>query len=411
MIFFALALLALTFVVLGVLLSPLFRQTTEGAHRIAYDMVVYRDQLAELDKDIARGVLTPEQAEAARAEIYRRMLAAEDAEEALAASAPQAGGRTRGKMVLGFVLFLIIPLSAGFLYTSLGSPELPGKPYAERKNSEEFALATEAEKWEAQLAIKPNAEGFKSLADTYFALRRYQEAVTAYQKVIEMNAGTSTIWSEFGEAIALAHDDMVVPKAHAAFVKALQLDPQDARARFYLGLAETQIHEYRRAVAIWQDLEKDSAPDAAWLPMLKEHIASFAKEGGFDPATVPPAPASLASPHDAAAKMPQPQGAMLGKKPHASAPEASPSSTADQASAIMAMKPEDQSAFIRQMVDRLAAKMKANPNDLEGWQRLATAYRVLGETDKAKEAERKAEALRGEQPEKPYTNGLIPTRK
>ena len=182
---------------------------------------------------------------------------------------------------------------------------------------------------------------------------------------------------------------MVVPEAHAAFTKALKFDKRDARARFYLGLAETQINESRRAVAIWRDLEKDSPPDAPWLSMVKEHIATFAKEGGFDPTTVPPEPPSLASPHDVGLGMPE-KGALSGK-PKASAP----ASSADAATAIMAMSPDDQNAMIRKMVDRLAAKMEANPNDLEGWQRLAKAYHVLGETAKAKIAEDKAAALAG----------------
>ena len=378
-------LVALTIATLGLLLFPLLRKKTETAQRVDYDIVVYRDQLAEVDKDVARDLLTVDQAAAARAEIYRRMLAAEDAEEAvLATGIKKTGEGFRGRLILMLGLLIFVPMGAGALYFYLGSPELPGKPYAERKNSSEFALATEAEQLAAQLESTPDSVGFKRLADTYFTLRRYDEAVAAYKKIIEREGGSATIWSELGESLALGHEGLVVPEAHAAFTKALQLDPQDSRARFYLGLAETQINEPRRAVAIWRDLEKDSPPDAPWMPMVKEHIASFAKDGGFDPLSVPPAPPSLVSPHDAVMSTPSAQ-------PESKLP--APSS-GDAATAIMAMPADDQNVMIHKMVDRLAAKMEANPNDLEGWSRLANAYRVLGETDKAQAAQRKADALK-----------------
>ena len=394
-----LILAALTLAVLVVLLFPLLRKQTEISQRVDYDIVVYRDQLAEVDKDVARELLTSDQAAAARAEIYRRMLAAEDAEEAISNRGLKSGEGFRSRLVLAIALFIAVPLGAGLLYIYLGSPELPGKSYAEQKNSSEFAMATEAEKWAAQLAIKPDAEGFKRLADTYFTLRRYDQAASAYQQVIDMNGGNATVWSELGEALTIGHEDLVVPEAHKAFTKALRLDKHDARARFYLGLSETQINEPRRAVAIWRDLEKDSPADAPWLAMVREHITSFAKDGGFDPLSVPPEPPSLLSPHDVAVKG-------TGK----SLPAAS--SAADTATSIMAMKPDDQKIMIHKMVDRLAEKMKANPNDLDGWSRLANAYRVLGETDKAQEAEGKAEALKANasRPSVPLTQNASPAK-
>ena len=87
----------------------------------------------------------------------------------------------------------------------------------------------------------------------------------------------------------------VAPEALQAFTNALSIDAHSERARFYIGLAEAQIGNLKQAVAIWRDLEQGSDPDAPWLPMLREHIAAFSKEGGFDPASVPPAPPSTAT--------------------------------------------------------------------------------------------------------------------
>ena len=296
------------------------------------------------------------------------------------------------------MLLVILPLGAGALYIYLGAPQLPGKPYAARKNNADFTMETEAERLAAQLEQMPDADGYKHLADTYFMLHRYDQAVETYRKIIALNGGSAAIWSELGEALAMARDGLVVPEAHAAFTKALKLDSHDARARFYMGLAETQINEPRRAVAIWRDLEKDSPPDAPWLAMLKEHIASFAQQGGLAPEAVPPAPPSTASPHGMAGL-----GAITPAQPPVVSPEVpsaitsadAPSGVDRQAAAaVMAMKPDAQNAMIRTMVDRLAAKMQANPNDLDGWDRLARAYHVLGETAKAADADSKAAALR-----------------
>ena len=353
----------ITLAVLGLLLLPIFLKQGAAAQRVDYDIVVYRDQLAEVDKDIERGFLTDAQAEAAKAEIYRRMLEAEDAEAAVSAGTAEGGSSTRSKDFLALVLLIVLPLGAGIVYAHLGSPVLAGKPYKDRMHDPDFTTAKEAEQLAAELEKKPDADGFKHLADSYSVLRRYDDAVTAYRQAIKMNGGNAALWSELGEALALSHEDLVVPEAHKAFIQALRLDSHDARARFYLGLSETQIGELRRAVAIWRDLEQDSPPDAPWLAMVKEHIATFAKDGGFDPQSIPPKPPSLTSPHDGA----------MGIKPK---------------------KPADKDSDIPAMVERLAVKLKQNPDDLDGWLRLAKSYRVLGETSKAEEAAGKAEALK-----------------
>jgi len=374
---------AIIIVVLAMLVFPLLRQQKAPIARIDYDIVVYRDQLIEVDRDIERSLLTSEQAEAAKVEIYRRMLIAEDAELELASKDPKKSVSLRSRLVLTFVILILIPLGTFLVYSYLGRPELPAKPYAARQNDPEFSMARDADQLAAQLEKKPDAAGYKQLADSYFMIRQYDKATEAYQKIIDINGGNATVWSELGESLTMGHDGLVVPQAHAAFTKALKFDRKDARARFYLGLSETQIDEPRRAVAIWKDLEKDSPLDAPWLAMLKEHIASFSKEAGFDPSSVKPEPPSTKSPHDINMK------SSLETVPSIAPTTVDP----DAAAAVLAMKPDDQQAMIHKMVDRLAAKMKDNPDDLDGWQRLARAYQVLGENDKAKEASSKASAL------------------
>lgn len=280
----------LTLGVVSFLLWPLLRRHPARRDHEQHDMTVYRAQLAEVDNDIERGLLTKAQAEAIRTEIHRRMLAVEDAELAAAASVRRKPVRESRK-IAAVIMAITLPAAAAGLYLFMGTPSLPGKPFAEHlSNPHESALTESAEKMQAELLKKPGIDGYQRLANVFLMMRRYTDATGAYQKAIELGANDALIWSELGEAVALANDGAVVPEAMSAFYKALKLDRKDARARFYIGLAETQIGDFKKAVAIWKDLLRESKPDAPWSAMLKEHIESYAKEGGFDPASIKPAP-------------------------------------------------------------------------------------------------------------------------
>jgi cytochrome c-type biogenesis protein CcmH len=353
--------LAMTLMVLAVLLLPLLRAETSFPSHLNYDVAVHRDQLAEVERDIERSLISADQADAARTEIYRRTLAYDQAAaEQADARAKSIPATRRSQIMLALIVLILLPLGALAVYAHLGSPGLSAKPYAERKNDPEFIMAGEAESLAAQLEKKPDAKGYARLGDAYSILHRHDMAVEAYQKAAQLDAGNPDFWSELGEAIGLAEDGMVIPEARAAFIKALRIDRHEPRARFYLGLAEVQKNDPRRALAIWRDLEKDSAPDAPWSPMVKKQIELVAKKSGIDPETVTPEPPSL---------------------------------TPDKATEIMGMNKAGQNAAIHQMVGRLAARLKDNPDDREGWQRLAKSYHVLGETDKAEEAEKHIEEL------------------
>lgn len=73
----AFLLAGLGFLTLMAILAPLLRGSRPGAERASFDQAVYRDQLQELDRDIERGLLTPEEAAATRLEVQRRILAAD----------------------------------------------------------------------------------------------------------------------------------------------------------------------------------------------------------------------------------------------------------------------------------------------------------------------------------------------
>jgi len=283
-----------TLAVVGGLLYPLLRKRAQpDAGRVEYDVVVYRDQLKEIDQEIDRGVLTPEQADAARSEVHRRMLAAEDADDKARAKPARTDGRwTRIAAIVA--IGVILPVGAVLFYGMLGSPNLPDRPYdAQLKNSPDFITLTDANALAQELRKKPTSDGYDRLAGLYFAARDYPHAVEAARKAIDLGATGAPTWSELGESEVMASGGDVSPEALMAFTNALGADKRSERSRFYIGLAEAQIGNLKHAVAIWRDLEKDSDASAPWLPMLREHIAAYSKQGGFEPTSIEPAPPSV----------------------------------------------------------------------------------------------------------------------
>lgn len=360
----------LTFAVLAILLFPLLKRRSGTAlARVDYDIVVYRDQLREIANEVERGLLSQSQADSARAEIHRRMLSAEDADLKIAP------GKTnrRLQLVAIAVIIVLVPAGAGTVYGFLGSPNLPGQPYSWRQaHDPQLASASAVDKLKAQVEASPTAAGYINLATTYFAAHNYTDSAAAYRRAVDLGSTDAATWSAFGEAIVMANDGSVVPEALAAFTHSLALDSRSERSRFYMGLAEEQIGELKKAVAIWRDLEKTSDPGASWMPMVREHITFFSKQGGFDPASVTPSPPSPEAMNAAISAM---TTALQSKMGGGSAPAASG-----------AAPQSDQDTMIQGMVAQLAGKMQKNPADVDGWRRLAIAYNVLGEQDKAQQA-------------------------
>lgn len=364
--------------VIALLIVPLLKGRGSTTTRIDYDMVVYRSQLTEIEQEIERGLITAEQADAARAEIYRRMLAAEDAEMKKPHRFLFGGGKI-GRAVAIIAIAVVLPVGAAIFYSILGSPNLPGEPYQWRlRNDPSLVAAASADEMASMLSANPSASGYQRLGRTYFSAGQYQQAADAYRRAIQLGTNDPVTWSEFGEALVMSNDGVVVPEAMKAFTSAIALQPQSERSRFYLGLAEAQIGSTREAVAIWRDLERTSAPDAPWLPMLREHIAAYAKQAGFDPKSVPPNPPNLKAIDTALNAM--------SKAMHMSAGMSTAPGLSTTPPATATPAPADRDPMIRAMVQKLADRMQKTPNDVAGWQRLARAYTVLGQLDKARAA-------------------------
>lgn len=396
---------------LGVAMArPLLKAGASAAPpRGAYDAQVYRDQLAEIGRDRERGVLSDGQAAAARLEVERRLLAASSGD------APGAAARPGGAApLLAAGIALAAPVLALLLYAQLGRPGVPGQPFAQRMEQRGTAVgqagqpnavpdahpagsgAAESmqsltDRLAKRLEANPgDPEGWSLLARSYQQLERHRDAVAALERAVALTRRDPQLVAALAEARIMAADGTVPPQARAEFEEVLKQQPKDARARFYVAVAEAQAGKMKQGLDLLVALARDTPPEAPYLPMLRERIASMAGEMKQDPARVladlprPVAGAALqaAPPPQATAQAPSPQGAV--------APERGP--TAADVAAAQNMSAGDRQQMIRGMVDGLAARLDSEPGDVEGWLRLIRAYKVLGEDAKAADAASKAAA-------------------
>jgi len=318
---------ALTTATVGALLVPLLKSRVAATDRLDNDLAVYRDQLAEVERERAQGTLPEPDAAAARTEIERRILRAADQDTA----GPTAQAATH--RFLPPALCLLIPLFALGLYLTIGHPGLPSAP---------FQPAT----------ALPEVPASR-IADVIAAARARLAATPDDPQAL----------SALAEALIAEANGTVTPAALEALNKALARNPDDPRTLFYLGLAEAQGGDSAAALKRWRALEARSPPDAPWLPTLRAEIQRAVRLAGAPAAGPSPAPSPGAGP------------------------------TPEQMQAMQNLSPADRQQAIRGMVDGLDAKLRDNPNDRDGWLRLANARRVLGDNPQAIEAYAKADTL------------------
>jgi len=368
---------------------PLLRRPAKpAAKRAEYDLAVYRDQLGEIERDRERGLLDAAEAEAARIEVQRRMLAAADARSAAEAPPPVPG------RVLAGGLAAALSAAAFGLYFVLGSPDLPNFPFAgrnlggdkvaQRASPEHVEVAGLAAKLAARLKDNPNdLDGWILLARTYGTIGEFGQSAQAFRRALELSGGRADLAADYGETLVQAADGQVTAEAFRLFNDIVAADPINPQARYYVGLALAQQNRVREALQAWVDLRAVSPAGAPWLDAVNDQIGRAEAELKLAAGSVQPSAAALAAARQ------RPPTAAAGPPAQA----AQPGPSAADMEAASQMSAADRSQMIGGMVARLAERLKENPDDLEGWRRLARAYQVLGETDKAKEAEARIEAL------------------
>ena len=331
---FALMTVAAVFAVLWPL-GRRYRPQTGGT-----EAAVYRDQLAEIDRDLAGGSIGAAEAEAARIEIGRRLLAATDSEPQLTAPSNNLLRRA-----VAIAALIVLPVTALALYLPLGSPQVGDFPLAARSQAPDGKqpLVNLVAQVEAHLEKNPtDGRGWAVLAPVLGRLGRNDDAVRAWRNAIAYGADSSERRADLGEALMAAAGGVVTGEAKSEFERALAMNADEAKASYFLGLAAEQDGRSADAISIWQAMLAKAPADAPWRALVQ---AAVARVGGVAPAL--------------------PDDAMAAAKE---------------------MTETDRIAMVRGMVDRLAVRLKQNGGDVEGWLRLVRAYLVMGEREKAASA-------------------------
>jgi cytochrome c-type biogenesis protein CcmH len=314
--------------------------------RASGDVAVYRDQIDEIARDRAAGLIGEAEAEAARVEVSRRLIAAADADASEKPDAP-AGGATFRRRAAAVATLVALPAIGAALYLTLGSPDVPGQPIARRAAApaQNQSLETLVARVEAHLETNPeDGRGWEVIAPVYVRLGRIEDAVKARRNALRINKDDRRkpdLEAELGETLIAAANGVVTQEAKAAFERAAAQDARHPKARFFLGVAAHQDGEAARALAIWRDIARDTGTDSPWGIMARQGIASV----------------------EGAASAPGP--------------------SAEDVAASQQMDPQDRAAMIRGMVERLAERLKRDGSDVEGWLRLVRAYTVMGDRERA----------------------------
>ncbi|MCZ7860331.1 c-type cytochrome biogenesis protein CcmI [Agrobacterium salinitolerans] len=329
----------LTAAVAIVLMYPLMRKTEAPQTRRDGEVAVYRDQLAELDRERAAGLIGDTEADYARAEIGRRLLAAAEAEET-----PAKESRSRRHHLATSFITLLLPALGLCLYIWNGSPDTPDMPLEARLENPGNDMNMLVARAERHLAQNPeDGAGWDILAPIYFKMQRLGDAELAYRNALRILGPSAERLTGLGETLVAGNDGVVTDAARDAFAEADRLSPGNPRTRFYLALALEQSGKSEEAQSAFAALAAAAPAGAPWLPLVQEHIARTGGKAGTGP-------------------------------------------TAADVAAAKEMAPADRQAMIEGMVASLDAKLKDNPADFEGWMRLMRAYSVLKNEAKAGEA-------------------------
>ena len=352
----------LTAIVLLVLLRPLASAGSDDRSADAFDSAVYRDQLGEIESDRARGLIGEEEAEAARVEIARRLLAA-DSKARRRRGISSDTGRARAATI---AVAVALPLLALGLYIVYGSPRLPDQPLAARLQdpSSDQNLEALVARVEARLREHPEeGEGWDVIAPVYMGWQRYADAADAYAQAIRLLGESAKRLSGQGQALVLANNGVVTEEARRALERAVALDQTLLEPRILLAIAKEQDGQFQAAIEDWRALLDKAPKDAPWREMVEKKIATAEAHLSGKP---------VAEADDGPSQAPGPQS------------EQGPS--AADVAAAQNMSPAERQAMIERMVQGLATKLDQDGSDLPGWLKLVRAYSVLDRKDDALKA-------------------------
>ncbi|WP_281968338.1 c-type cytochrome biogenesis protein CcmI [Roseovarius nanhaiticus] len=362
--------------------AALLRGRASAAPPAAYDLEIYRVQLAGVDKDLARGVITQTEAGRLRAEVSRRILAADAQLRAHGAD----GGQPRGAgRVMAALLVIAVGAGTIFGYWQLGAPGYPDQPRGARLAASDAERANRLSQAEAEerfgpkdAAITPpedfaqlmvqlraaveqrpdDVRGLALLARNEASLGNTGAAQRAQERLIAAK-GDDVLAADhafLADLMITAAGGYVSAEAEASLRAALAIDPAQPEARYYLGVYFAQVDRADAAFRTWEKLLSESPPDAVWVAPLRGQIEEVAERAGINYTLPPQAQADLTAPRGP---------------------------SADDIEAASEMTEAERQTFVRSMVDGLLARLASEGGPPQDWARLIVALGVIGETERA----------------------------
>lgn len=356
-VFLAIAAL-LTLLVVGWLMRALMRPAAGNlVSSQNLNISIYRDQLQALERDLARGALSAADYEATRDELQLRMLDDTDAGDTAPARAtpvPRAGRRT------ALAIAVLIPVAAAGMYAWLGQPAAIDPAAAQVAANQQVEQMVEG--LAARLKANPgDRKGWAMLARSYKVMGRLDEAEQAFLKAGDAINNDPELLVAYADLLAVRADHNIAGRPLELVQQALALDPKHPMGLMMVGVAAYRGGDFKAAVSHWEKLLTVLPPDSDDARQIESNIAEARERAG---ASGSPKPA---------------------RSTDATASKQAAAGTA----AAGAMTPEK----INQMVEGLATRLKAQPDDLAGWARLARAYKVLGRLEESEQAYVKAGKL------------------
>lgn len=357
--------------VTALLVLALVRARAEIAAAADFDMKVYRDQLAEIDRDLLRGTIAPEEAERLRSEISRRLIDADRNATSATRSA------STGGIALATGLIVLVIAGGIWTYLRLGAPGYPDLPLALRLQMSEEMRAnrpSQAEMEEQAAASRPSlpaaepefaelmdrlreavaerpddVRGLELLAANEARLGNLSAARTAMEGLIRVKGDSATAedHAALAELMIMAAGGLVSAEAEAVLTRALTIDPHNGTARYYYGLMAAQVGRFDRTFALWRPLLEEGATDAPWTAPIRAQIEDVAMRAGV------------------AYTLPAVDGSAVA--------------------AAEEMTEEERQVMIAGMVAQLGERLATEGGTVEEWARLISSLSVLGRMAEAEE--------------------------
>lgn len=350
---------------MGFVCMPMFRASVAYTNELESEQTLYEARLAEIEKDVELGRLDTVSAEAARAEEARRLIKASE----MGGSA----GLSKSNRYLVIAAALFLPLMSIPVYLNIGSLEAAQLPsVASTQEDERLSLQELIAVAEKRLEEFPDdVRGWEVLGPVYLRQQRFGDAEKAFQNIIRIEGRNPQTLLSLANVYIEQTRGQIDDRAKSLVLEILEIDSENPNAKYYLGIAELQSGNEEETRRIWQAMIDGAQGNEEWYPVIQSRLAELDALNNQAQAPVRDTPS---------------QGSM-------------PQLDNDTLEAANRSTPQERAAMINQMVSGLDARLRENPDDKQGWERLVNAYMVLGKHDEAIAAVDRANQTFNNEPE------------